>query len=69
MFVLLTELGRAAADPVVYVRTIGVTLLHWQAFNNALPGKCYGADFGEVMLIRLGSMRHRHTWAVTPSDV
>ena len=31
VFVLLTELCRAAADPLVYVRTIGVALLHWQA--------------------------------------
>ena len=29
VLVLLTELGRAAADPVVYVRTTGVALLHW----------------------------------------
>ena len=33
VFVLLTELGRAAADPPVYVRTIGVALLQWQGFN------------------------------------
>ena len=69
MFVLLTELGRAAADPLVYVRTIGVALLHWQALNSALPGLCYGEEFGEVMLSRLGSMKGRHTWAVTPCDV
>ena len=69
MFVLLIELGRAAADPLVYVRTIGVALLHWQAFNGALPGLCHGKEFGEVMLSRLGSMKDRHTWAVTPSDV
>ena len=69
VFVLLIELGRAAADPVVYVRTIGVALLHWQTFNSGLPGLCYGEEFGEVMLSRLGSMKDRHTWAVTPSDV
>ena len=69
VFVLLTELGRAAADPLVYVRTIGVALMHWQAFNSALPGSCYGEEFGEVMLSRPGSMKDRHTWAVTPSDV
>ena len=69
VFVLLTELGRAAADPLVYVRTIGVALLHWQTFNSGLPGLCYGEEFGEVMLSRLGSMKDRHTWAVTPSDV
>ena len=55
MFVLLTELGRAAADPVVYVRTIGVALLHWQAFHSSPPGLCYGW--------------YGHTPAVTPSDV
>ena len=66
---LLTELGRAAADPVVYVRTIGVALPHWQTFNSGLPGLCYGEEFGEVMLSRLGSMKDRHTWAVTPRDV
>ena len=69
MFVLLTELGRAAADPVVYVRTIGVALLHWQTFNSGLPGLCYGEQFGEVMLSRLPSMKDRHTWAVTRSDL
>ena len=42
VFVLLIELGRAAADPVVYVRNIGVALLHWQTFNSGLPGLCYG---------------------------
>ena len=42
VLVLLTELGRAPADPFVYVRTIGVALLHWQAFNSGLPGLCYG---------------------------
>ena len=63
VFVLLTELGKAAADPVVYVRTIGVKLLHWQAFNSGLPGLCYGEEFGEVMLGRLGSMKDGHTWA------
>ena len=66
---LLTELGRTAADPLVYVRTIGVALLHLQAFNSALLGLCYGEEFGEVMPSRLGSMKDRHTWAVTPSDV
>ena len=50
VFVLLIELGRAAADPVVYVRAIGVALLHWQTFNSGLPGLCYGEEFGEVML-------------------
>ena len=69
VLVLLTELGRAAADPLVYVRTTGVALLHWQTFNSALPGLCYGEEFGEVMLSRLGSMKDRHTLAVTPSDV
>ena len=69
VFVPLTELGIAAADPLVYVRTIGVALLHWQAFNSALPGLCYGEEFGEVLLSRLGSMKDRHTWAVTPSGV
>ena len=69
VFVLLKELGRAAADPVVYVRTIGVGLLHWQTFNSGLPGLCYGEEFDEVMLSRLGSMKDRHTWAVTLSDV
>ena len=69
VFVLLIELGRAAADPVVYVRTIGVALMHWQTFNSSMPGLCNGEEFGEVMLSRLGSMKDRHTWAVTPSDV
>ena len=69
VFVLLTELGRAAADPVVYVRAIGVALLHCQTFNSGMPGLCYGEEFGEVMLSRLGSMKDRHTSAVTPSDV
>ena len=68
VFVLLIELGRSAAEPVVYVRTIGVALLHWQTFNSGLLGLCYGEEFGEVMLGRLGSRKHRHTWAVTPSD-
>ena len=68
LFVLLTELGKAAADPLVYVRTIGVALLHWHAFNSGLPGLCYGEKFGEVMLSRLGSMKNRHTGAVSPSD-
>ena len=68
VFVLFIELGRVAAEPLVYVRTTGVALLHWQAFNGALPGLCYGEEFGEVMLSRPGSMKDRHTWAVTPSD-
>ena len=55
MFLLLIELGRAAAEPVVYV--------------SGLPGLCYGEEFGEVMLSRLGSMKDRHIWAVTSSDV
>ena len=63
VFVLLTGLGRAAADPLVYVRTIGVALLHWQAFNSGLPGLCHGEEFGEVMLSRLGCMKERHTWS------
>ena len=50
LFALLTGLGRAAADPVVFMRTIGVALLHWQAFNSGLPGLCYGEEFGQVML-------------------
>ena len=69
VFVLLIELWRAAADPVVYVRTIGVALLHWETFNSGLRGLYYGEEFGEVMLSRLGSMKDRHTWAVTYSDV
>ena len=69
VFVLLTDLGWAAADPVVYVRTIGVALLHWQVFNSGLPRLCYGEEFGEVMLSRLGSMKDRQTWALTPSNV
>ena len=69
VFVLLTELGRAVADRLVYVRTIGVASLHWQAFNSSLLGLCYGEEFGEVMLSRLGSRKDRHTWAVTPSNV
>ena len=69
LFVLLIELGRAAANPVVYVRTIGVALLHRQTFNSGLLGLCYGEEFGEVMLSRLGSMKDRHTCAVPPSDV
>ena len=69
VFVLLTELGRAAADPLVDVRTIRVPLLHWQAFNSGLPGLSYGEEFGEVMLSRLGSMKDRHTWAIRPSDM
>ena len=69
VFLLSTELGRAATDPVVYVRTIGVALLHWQAFNSSLPGLCYGEEFDEVMLTRLESMKDRQTWAVTPSNV
>ena len=69
VFVLLIELERAAADTVLYVRTIGVALMHWQTINSGLPGLCYGEELGEVMLSRLGSMKDRHTWAVTPSDV
>ena len=69
VFLLFTELGRAATDPVVYVRTIDVALLHWQAFNSGLPGLSYGEEFGNVMLSRLGSMKDRQTWAVTPSNV
>ena len=67
--VLLIELGRAAADRVVYVSTIGVALSHLQTFHSGLPGLCYGEEFGEVMLSRLGSMKDPHTWAVTPSYV
>ena len=69
VLVLLTELSRAAADPVVYVRTIGVASLPWEAFNSIPPELCYAEEFGEVMLSRLGSMKDRHTWAVTLSDV
>ena len=43
--------------------------MHWQVFNNTLPRLCYGEEFGEVMLSRLVSMKDRHTWAVTQSDV
>ena len=50
MFVHLTELGRAAADPVVSARTMGVALLHWQALNSGVPGLCYGKECGNVML-------------------
>ena len=57
------------SSSVVYVRTIGVALLHWQAFNSSRSGLCYGEEFGEGMLSQLGSMKDRHTWAVTPSDV
>ena len=67
VFVVLTDLGGAAADPLVYVRTIAVALLHWQAFNSALPGLCYGAELGEVMLSRPGSMKDTDIWAVSPS--
>ena len=49
VFVLLRELGRAAADPLVYVRAIGVALFQWQAFNSGLPGLWYGEESGEVM--------------------
>ena len=35
VLVLLTERGRTAGDPFVYVRTIGVALLHCQTFNSA----------------------------------
>ena len=69
VFVLFTELGRAAADPLVYVRTMGVALLHCQAFNSALPGLCYGDEFGEAMISQMESIKDRHTWAVTPSDM
>ena len=69
VFVLLIELGRAAADPGLYVRTIDVALLHWQTFNSDLPGLCSREEFREVMLSPLESMKDRHTWAVTPSDV
>ena len=69
VFSLLSELRRAAADAVVYPRTIGVALLHWQTFDSGLPGLCYGEEFGEVMLSRLGCKKGRHTLAVTPSDV
>ena len=69
MFLLLTELDGAAADPLVYMRTIGVALMYWQAFNSALPGLCYGEAFGEDMLSRMGSMKERRTWAITLSDV
>ena len=51
------------------LRTIVVALLHWQTFNSSLPGLCYGEEFGEVMLSRFGSMKDRHTWAVTPSNL
>ena len=67
MFVLLTVLE--PEDPLVYVRTIGLALLHWQNFNTALPGLCYGEEFGEVMLSRLGYMKRKHTWAVAITDV
>ena len=50
VFVLSTDLGRPAADPCVYPRTIRVTLSHWQAFNSNLPRLCYGEEFCEVML-------------------
>ena len=69
VLVLFIELGRAAADPVVYVRTIGVASWHWQTFNSGLPGFCYGEEFGEIKLSRLGSMKDQHAWAVTPSEV
>ena len=62
MFVLFIELERAAADPVVYVRTIGVALMHWQTFNSGLPGLCYGEELGEVMLSRIGSMKDQQIW-------
>ena len=69
VFVLLTELGRTAANPVVYARTISVALLHWPAFNSGLPGLCYGEEFAARMLCRLVSMKDRHNLAVTPSNV
>ena len=53
----------------MYVSTIGFALMQWQAFNSALPRLSYGEEFSGVMLSSLGSMRDRHTWAVTPSDV
>ena len=53
VFMLLTELSTAAADPVVYVRTIG----RCQTFKSGLPGLSYGEEFGEVMLSRLRSMK------------
>ena len=37
--------------------------------NSGLPELCYGEEFGDVMLSRLGSMKDRHTSAVTASDV
>ena len=69
VFLLLTEHHRASSDPLAYVRTTGVALLPWQPSNSALPGLCYGEEFGKVMLSRLGSMKDRHNWAVTHSDV
>ena len=69
VFVLLPEVGRAAADPGVYVRTIVAALLQWQAFNSSVPGLSYVEEFGKVIFSRLWSMKDRHTWAVTPSDV
>ena len=69
VFVLLTELGKAAADPLVYVRTVRVALLHWQAFKSGMPGLCHGEEFGEIMLSPLGSIKILHTWAVTPSNL
>ena len=61
VFLLLTELGRASTDPLVYASTISVALLHWGTFNRGLPGLCYGEEFGEVMISRLGSMNDMHT--------
>ena len=51
------------------MRTLGVAIMHWQAFNSALPGLCYGKEFGKDMVSRLGSLKDRYTLAVTPSDV
>ena len=53
----------------MYVRTIGVALMRWQAFDGALSRLWYGEQFGEVMLSRLGSKKYRDTWAVTLSNV
>ena len=44
-------------------------MLHWQTLNSGLLGLCYDEEFGEVMRSRLGSMKDRHTWALTPSEV
>ena len=65
LFMLSTEICRAAADPLVYVRTIGVALKHLQVFNSALPKLCYGEKFGGVMFSRLGSLKERLHSSVT----